>query len=83
MGALDLDLWFGLFAPGKIAPNTLDRLAQTVRKIIAEPEFVGRLRELGGTIPTDANTPASIMVNLERESAEFQKIVQTLGIKGE
>jgi tripartite-type tricarboxylate transporter receptor subunit TctC len=83
MGKLDLDLWFGLFAPAKIAPATLDRLAQTVRKIIAEPEFVGRLRDLGGSTPTDANTPASIMVNLERESAEFQKIVQTLGIKGE
>ena len=78
---LDLDTWFGLFAPAKIPPATLDLLAKTVRKILAEPAFAARMQDLGGAVPTDANTPTSIAAHLERESADFLKIVRAVKVK--
>lgn len=80
---LDLDVWFGLFAPARLPAPTLDALNRLVRKILAEPEFGARMRELGGEVPTEANTPAAIATALERESAEFQKVVRQVGVKAE
>ncbi len=79
---MDLDVWFGVFAPAKTPPAVIDRLSRVIKKIMAEPEFGARMRELGGETPTDANTPASISASLVKESAEFQKIVKALDIKG-
>ncbi|NUZ06096.1 Bug family tripartite tricarboxylate transporter substrate binding protein [Piscinibacter koreensis] len=78
---LDLDTWFGLFAPARTPQPTLDLLHRTVKKILGEPEFAARMRELGGETPTDANTPAAITAGLQKESAELQRIVKVLDIK--
>ena len=64
-----------------LGPATLDLLAKTVRKILAEPAFAARMQDLGGAVPTDANTPTSIAAHLERESADFLKIVRAVKVK--
>jgi tripartite-type tricarboxylate transporter receptor subunit TctC len=81
--SIDLDVWFGLFAPARLPPATLELMSRTVRKILAEPEFNQRLREMGGEVPSDANTPVSIAAALERESVEFGKIVKAIGVKAD
>lgn len=80
---LDLEVWFGLFAPARIPPATLEQLNRTVRKILAEPEFGTRMREFGGEVPLEPNTPVAVQAYLDRESAAFGAVVRQVGIKGE
>lgn len=80
---LDLDVWFGLFAPARIPAATLDQLNRTVRRILAEPDFGARLREFGGEVPPEPNTPVAVQAHLDRESAAFGAIVRQVGVKAD
>ena len=46
---LDLESWFGYFAPGKTPPEALERLRAELAKIIATPELQETFRKAGGT----------------------------------
>lgn len=46
---LDLESWFGYFAPSKTPPETLERLRTELAKIIATPELQETFRRAGGT----------------------------------
>ncbi len=80
---LELDVWFGLFAPARTPPQTVELLSSTLRKLLAEPEYGRRLQEFGGMVPAEPNTPASVAAHLERESAAFAAVVRKVGIKAE
>jgi len=80
---LDLEVWFGLFAPARIPPATLDQLSRTLRRILAEPEFVRRMHEFGGDVPAAPNTPDGVAASLKQESAAFGAVVRKVGVKAE
>ncbi|MDO9437264.1 tripartite tricarboxylate transporter substrate binding protein [Hydrogenophaga sp.] len=46
---LDLESWFGFFAPSKTPPEALERLRTELAKIIATPELQDTFRKAGGT----------------------------------
>ncbi|MCW5655578.1 tripartite tricarboxylate transporter substrate binding protein [Hydrogenophaga sp.] len=46
---LDLESWFGYFAPSKTPPDVLERLRTELAKVIASPELMETFRKAGGT----------------------------------
>ena len=80
---IELDGWFGLFGPAKIPEPTLQLLNRTLKKIINEPSFIARMTDLGGEIPTDANTPSVVAKTIEKQSMDIERIVRSVGVKAE
>src|SRR5690606_20032202 len=77
---IDSDVWYGLFAPKGTPKVTLEKLRSTVRQVLADPAFTDRLKEMGGEVPTDANTPEVIIPRLVKEREDFRQIVKSLNI---
>jgi tripartite-type tricarboxylate transporter receptor subunit TctC len=80
---IDLDGWFGLFGPAKLPEPTLQLLNRTLKKIINEPSFIARMTDLGGEIPTDANTPVVVAKTIEKQSQEVERILKSVVIRAE
>jgi tripartite-type tricarboxylate transporter receptor subunit TctC len=45
---LDLESWFGLFAPAKTPPDVLEKLRADLAKVIAAPDVADAFRKAGG-----------------------------------
>ena len=43
----EADVWGGLFLPGKTPPAVVKRLESEVQKIVLQPDFQAKVRELG------------------------------------
>jgi tripartite-type tricarboxylate transporter receptor subunit TctC len=78
---LELESWFGLFAPAKTPPEILDRLRKDLAVVIASPEVAEIFRKAGGK-PLNlslAETRALVRGDIER----LGKLVRELDIKPE
>ncbi|MBC7379886.1 MAG: tripartite tricarboxylate transporter substrate binding protein [Burkholderiaceae bacterium] len=78
---LELESWFGLFAPAKTPPEILDRLRKDLAVVIASPEVAEMFRKAGGK-PLNlslAETRALVRSDIER----LGKLVRELDIKPE
>jgi tripartite-type tricarboxylate transporter receptor subunit TctC len=75
----DASSWQMMIAPGKIAPNTLNRLNKEVRAIVAEPavqkEFASR-----GLIPLDSGTPAELQAYVKSEIVRWGEVTKRAGV---
>ncbi|MEK7945627.1 tripartite tricarboxylate transporter substrate binding protein [Pigmentiphaga sp. YJ18] len=78
---VDLDLWFGLFAPAATPPATVHSLNTLVNEILAEPDIAKRLQELGGQAPADANTPEIVKQTIDREVKSFGAVARAIKLK--
>ncbi|MBM3343116.1 MAG: tripartite tricarboxylate transporter substrate binding protein [Betaproteobacteria bacterium] len=77
----DADLWFGLFAPAKMAKERLARIhGETVRALNAA-DVKERLATLGAD-PV-GNTPEAFSVFLRAENAKWEKVVKASGARAD
>ena len=78
---LELESWFGLFAPAKTPPDILERLRKDLAGVIASPEVADIFRKAGGKPLnlTLAETRALVRGDIER----LGKLVRELDIKPE
>jgi tripartite-type tricarboxylate transporter receptor subunit TctC len=78
---LELESWFGLFAPAKTPPDVLERLRKELAAVIASPEVVDIFRKAGGKPLnlTLAETRSLVRGDIER----LGKLVRELDIKPE
>ncbi|MBC7434734.1 MAG: tripartite tricarboxylate transporter substrate binding protein [Bdellovibrionales bacterium] len=78
---LELESWFGLFAPAKTPPDILERLRKDLAAVIATPEVADIFRKAGGKPLnlTLAETRALVGSDIER----LGKLVRELDIKPE
>jgi tripartite-type tricarboxylate transporter receptor subunit TctC len=78
---LDLESWFGLFAPAKTPPEVMDRLRAELTKVNAAPDVQDAFRKAGGRPLnlSDAQTRALVRGDVQR----WTKLVQDAGIKAE
>ncbi len=78
---LELESWFGLFAPVKTPPAVLDKLRSELARVIASPEVVDSFRKAGGKplALSDAATRALVQRDIER----WSKLVRELDLKPE
>jgi tripartite-type tricarboxylate transporter receptor subunit TctC len=73
--------WFGLFAPARMTPDVLRRLADGARQAIASPEVKRRIESEGAT-PV-GNAPEEFARFVHEEIARWAKVVKYSGAKPE
>src|SRR6185295_1385158 len=76
----DMTNWYGMLAPAATPRDTTLRLQQEIARILNLPELKQRLGEDGMTVV--AGTPDAFAQFLQRESAKFNRVIETAGIKG-
>ncbi|MGJ7500615.1 Bug family tripartite tricarboxylate transporter substrate binding protein [Variovorax sp. ZT5P49] len=78
---LELESWFGLFAPAKTSPAVLERLRAELAKVIAMPEVMDSFVKAGGKplALSQADTHALVRKDVER----WSRTVRELGIQPE
>lgn len=77
----DMTNWYGLLVPSATPRNTVTRLGDEVKRIMAFPEFQSSLAAVGMT-PV-ASTPAEFSTFLTREMAKYARVTQEAGVKPE
>jgi tripartite-type tricarboxylate transporter receptor subunit TctC len=80
LGDLDIQSWNAVMtATGTPAP-VVQRLAEAVRAVAADPAFVERLRPLGYTVMT-SETPAALAARIQTETPRWQQLVEISGAR--
>lgn len=80
-GAADLELesWFGLFAPAKTPAAVMERLRAALAKVTADPQVQETLRKAGGR-PL-ALEPARAQALVEGDVKRWTRLVKEIGIR--
>jgi tripartite-type tricarboxylate transporter receptor subunit TctC len=69
--------WFGLFGPGSMSPDLINRIYRDVSKIVAVPEFTAKLLEMGGEV--DNSTPQAFQAVIQSETKRWAEAVRLSG----
>ncbi len=81
VAALELESWFGLFAPAKTPADALERLRTEMSRIAQAPDVVDIFRKAGGK-PLALNT-AETRALVRRDVERWTKLTRDLDIKPE
>lgn len=81
VAAVDLESWFGLFAPAKTPAPVLDRLRAELGKVITTPEVADAFRKAGGR-PLALNL-ADTRALVQGDVTRWTRLVQDAGVRGE
>jgi tripartite-type tricarboxylate transporter receptor subunit TctC len=76
----DMTNWYGLLVQGATPRDTINKLQQEVTRILNLPELKERLAGEGMTVV--GSTAEQFVDFLALETAKFNRIIQTAGIKG-
>ncbi len=78
---LDLESWFGLFAPAKTPPAVLARLRAELQKVAALPEVKEIFTKAGGRpLPLNADESRAL---LARDLERWTRLVRAAGLKAD
>jgi tripartite-type tricarboxylate transporter receptor subunit TctC len=78
---IELESWFGLFAPAKTPPEVLERLRSELGRIVQAPDLVETFRKAGGKPLALSADQARALV--KRDVDRWSKITRDLDIKPE
>jgi tripartite-type tricarboxylate transporter receptor subunit TctC len=73
--------WFGLFLPGKTAPDIVQALNKATQDVVADPEFITSLANLNFT--PHALSTAAFAERIRTETEEWGPVVKASGFKVE
>jgi tripartite-type tricarboxylate transporter receptor subunit TctC len=76
----DMTNWYGLLVPAATPRETVLKLQQEVARILNLPDLKRRLADDGMSVV--ASTPEQFMQFLKRETAKYNKVIESAGIKG-
>ena len=78
---LELESWFGFFAPARTPPAILERLRSEMARVVAMPEVIDIFRKAGGKplAMSDAETRTLVQRDVER----WTKLVRDMNLKPE
>lgn len=79
--ALELESWFGLFAPARTPPEILARLRGELTKVISAPEVMDSFRKAGGK-PMSLDTGETRAL-VQRDVQRWTKLIRDADIKTE
>jgi tripartite-type tricarboxylate transporter receptor subunit TctC len=78
---LDLESWFGFFAPAKTPPEILERLRGDLTRIVAAPDVIEAFTKSGGR-PLSLNT-AETRALVQRDVQRWAGLIREADIKAE
>ena len=78
---LDLESWFGYFAPSKTPPEVLERLRSDLARVIAMPDLAETFRKAGGK-PMALNV-ADTRALVQRDVQRWSRLIRDADIKSE
>jgi tripartite-type tricarboxylate transporter receptor subunit TctC len=78
VAALDMESWFGLFAPAALPAPTLARLRAELAKVLADPEVAALFAKTGGRLLT--LSPAETEALIKRDVERWTKLIGEAGI---
>ncbi len=81
VAALELESWFGYFAPAKTPPEVLGRLRAELARVIAAPDVTEAFRKAGGK-PLSL-TLAETRALVERDVQRWTRLIRDADIKSE
>ncbi len=81
LAGYEADLWWGLFAPPKMAKDRLARVHAIAAKSLTSPEVKERYAGMGTDVV--ASVPEAFTTFLKVESAKWEKVVRASGAKAE
>jgi tripartite-type tricarboxylate transporter receptor subunit TctC len=73
--------WVGLLAPAATPGPIVDRLSVEMRKSLAKPETVARLKSLGAI--TVGDTPGEYLKFLRKDYERWARVIKAAGVKAE
>jgi len=71
--------WAGLFLPAKTPPEIVQRLEAEVRRIVVQPDYIARIRELGYEPGGSSHTQFTAQVR--NEHARWGALIRKAGVK--
>lgn len=77
----EVDMWFGVFAPGKTPPGLVKEIRDMFREVMAEPDFKAWSADLGFTIV--GNTPQDFTATNAAEVKRWTEVVRVNNITAE
>jgi len=81
VAALELESWFGYFAPSKTPPDILARLRTELARVVVAPDVVDTFRKAGGK-PMSLSTEQT-RVLVQRDVDRWTKLIRDADIKAE
>ena len=75
----DIPAWSGIFAPGKMSPEVLQSLYETIARAAQTPAFRNYSRDLGGEV--EAMPPAPFKTYVTSEIERYRRVLPPLGIE--
>jgi len=70
--------WLGLFAPAGLQPSVLNRLRAETGRLLADPEVLGRVRNIA--LDPFATTPKEFAALIRAEYAKYGEVVRAVGV---
>jgi tripartite-type tricarboxylate transporter receptor subunit TctC len=80
LGDLDIQSWNAVMTTAGTPAPVVQRLAEAVRAVAADPAFIERLRPLGYTVMTSA-APAALAARIQAETPRWQQLVEISGAR--
>jgi tripartite-type tricarboxylate transporter receptor subunit TctC len=78
---LDLESWFGLFAPAKTPPEVLEKLRATLARVVAAPDVADAFRKSGGK-PASLGA-ADTRALVQRDVQRWTRLIHEADIRAE
>ena len=75
----DLTAWYGVVVPAGTPKPIVNKLSQTIAKVVASPDFRARVEGMSG-IPK-STTPEEFAAFMELERPKWKKLIEESGIK--
>jgi tripartite-type tricarboxylate transporter receptor subunit TctC len=77
---LEVTPWLGVFGPAGLPDPVLERLRKETHRLLAEPDFRDKIRNLGGLEPF-VTTPDEFAALIRTEHARYAEVVKAAGAK--
>jgi tripartite-type tricarboxylate transporter receptor subunit TctC len=81
VAALELESWFGYFAPSKTPPEVLDKLRSDLAKVLAQPDLAEAFRRGGGK-PMNL-TVAQTRTLVQRDVQRWTRLIREADVQAE
>jgi tripartite-type tricarboxylate transporter receptor subunit TctC len=71
---VDVEQWYGFFAPAKTPKDTIAKLNQSLNKALADPEIIKRLEGHGADV--ESSTPEQLADLVKKDLTKWRSVVQ-------